>query len=77
MSRDITVRTEGLVLDEILAEEYGPVRARTEGRLEETLALNPGLAALGPVLPIGTVVRLPDKGQSLAPVAPRVVSLFG
>ena len=32
----------------------------TSAAVEATLALNPGLAALGPELPIGTAVALPD-----------------
>lgn len=34
--------------------------------VETVLDQNPGLAALGPILPMGTVVTLPDAG---APVA--------
>lgn len=72
--KTITVKGEGIVLDEILAKEFGPVTARA--LLAATLALNPGLAAAGPVLPIGTVVTLPDKPVAVAPSS-RVVSLFG
>lgn len=39
---------------------------RTSGVVEQTLRDNPGLAALGPVLPHGTAVTLPDA----APAAP-------
>ncbi|NMM75566.1 phage tail protein [Rhodococcus sp. SRB_17] len=33
---------------------------RTEAVVEAMLDINPGLAALGPVLPAGTLVTLPD-----------------
>lgn len=36
------------------------VLGTTAGITERTLELNPGLADLGPVLPEGTPVRLPD-----------------
>jgi len=36
------------------------VLGRTAGVTEQVLGLNPGLAALGPRLPGGTVVILPD-----------------
>jgi phage tail protein X len=34
-------------------------RRRTPGLVEKTLELNPGLADLGPILPIGTRVLIP------------------
>lgn len=38
------------------------------GTVEAALALNPGLADLGPVLPIGTPVTLPAKpARAIAP----------
>lgn len=33
----------------------------TAGTVEATLALNPGLAELGPILPLGTPVTLPAQ----------------
>ncbi|UYO50346.1 tail protein X [Rhodopseudomonas palustris] len=42
-------------------------RRRMPGLAEQLLALNPGLAAKSPILPIGTVVKMPlvsiDKPQ--------------
>lgn len=35
--------------------------------VEKTLRLNPGLAALGPELPIGTAVTLPDDAPVSTP----------
>jgi len=33
----------------------------TEGATEQALELNPGLAELGPILPHGTLVTLPEE----------------
>lgn len=63
---------------ELLLWRHGKRRGATSERLSETLALNPGLAALGPILPLGTLVTIPD----LPPVTERqrvaapAVSLF-
>jgi phage tail protein X len=45
---------------------------RTGGVTERVLEANPGLAALGPVLPVGTVVELPDPADA----APRTNDLI-
>lgn len=47
---------QGDTVDAICARHLGS----TAGVTEATYALNPGLAALGPVLPIGTRVQLPE-----------------
>jgi phage tail protein X len=39
---------------------------RTAGAVESALEANPGLAALGPVLPMGTSVDLPDSAPATA-----------
>lgn len=44
---------------------------RTAGATEALLALNPGLAAAGPILPAGIVVELPRLAEPEP--APRVV----
>ncbi|MCB8835921.1 tail protein X [Aurantimonas sp. VKM B-3413] len=74
MPSTLTVRSEGLVLDAILAAKYDPRTARAI--LTEALELNPGLAALGPVLPIGTMLIIPDRPGNAVP-AVDVVDLFG
>lgn len=51
---------EGDTADLICYREYGT----TQGVTEQLLELNPGLADIGPVIPVGTLVNLPD-----APVA--------
>lgn len=45
-----------LPLDLILWRRY---RRRTPGLAERALALNPGLAAMGPMIPAGTTITLP------------------
>lgn len=74
MAETITIRGEGISLDLLLWRRYG---VRGQGLVEETLVLNPGLAALGPILPLGTVVTVPDLPPSASAPAVKVVSLFG
>ncbi|MCD1644340.1 tail protein X [Aurantimonas coralicida] len=74
MARQITVRGEGLVLDAILAAVHDPATARDI--LTETLEANPGLSVLGPVLPIGTVINVPDRPVDRVATRP-VINLFG
>lgn len=62
---------EGDTVDAICWRELG----RTQGVTEQVLALNPGLAALGPSLPGGTSVILPDLVQ-LTPVVLETVNLW-
>ena len=52
-----TVRAiQGDTIDMLCWRHYG----RTAGVVEQVLQTNPGLASLGPVLPHGTAVKLPD-----------------
>lgn len=62
----ITYRAkEGEMVDGICQDYYG----RTRGVVEQVLAANPGLAAQGPRLPAGTLVRLPEiEGVELGQV---------
>lgn len=46
----------------------------TTDAVEPTLELNPGLSALGAVLPQGTLVELPDEAP--APTEQRIVNLW-
>lgn len=73
MSQVITVKSTGLTVDLILFRAYG-VAGRS--LIEQTLADNPGLADLGPMLPVGTAITIPDRPQAKATVRKRV-SLFG
>lgn len=54
---DTVIAQQGDTLDLICYRHYG----RTAGITETVLANNPGLADLGPVLPIGTRVNLPAQ----------------
>jgi len=45
------------------------------GVVEQTLALNPGLAQLGPVLPVATVVTLPTVSAAV-PATIETVNLW-
>lgn len=40
------------------------IKGETPGYLETVLAANPGLADLGPALPMGTLVTLPDAATT-------------
>lgn len=77
MPLTIKVAGVGITVAKLLWR-HGGRRGNTSARLTETLELNPGLAALGPVLPLGTKVTLPD----LPPTTPQTraavpaVSLF-
>ncbi|MBP0438394.1 tail protein X [Tianweitania sediminis] len=75
MPKEITVRGEPILLDQLLYAEYGAVLARD--LLPAALDLNPGLAAMGPVIPMGTVVTLPDRPAQTSTALRPVVSLFG
>lgn len=56
MSGDTYTTTEGDMVDAIAYERLGTDDAATVRAIFEA---NPGLAALGPVLPAGVVVQLP------------------
>jgi phage tail protein X len=73
MADRITIAGDNLTVDLLLYRRDG--RAG-QALVEAAYELNPGLADLGPVLPVGTVVLLPDR-----PLQPRAalrepVSLF-
>lgn len=50
------IAQQGDTLDALCLRHYG----RTGGIVEAALAANPGLAELGPILPHGTSVSLPE-----------------
>lgn len=64
------IAAQGDTVDSICWDYYG----RTAGVTEAVLDANPGLADLGPIIPHGTAVTLPDA----APQAeqPQVVNLW-
>lgn len=69
----VTIRGEGITLDLLLWRAYG---VRGQQLVEEALEANPGLSALGPVLPLGTVVRIPPLPVETRAPAP-LITLFG
>lgn len=74
MPKTITIRGDNISVDLLLWREYG-VRGRA--LLEQTLDINPGLAALGPIIPHGQSVTLPDLPATSAVQSVPVISLFG
>lgn len=66
MATVVEVRRVRMTVDLLCHHHYGT----TEGTTEAVLAANPGLAALGPHLPLGTRVTMPER----APATPAVVS---
>lgn len=56
VSGPYSLSEEGDTVDVIVWRHYG---RQGDGLVELVLASNPGLAALGPVLPVGTHIELP------------------
>lgn len=56
LTKTVRVSTEGVTLSLMIWRQF---RASMPGVLEQALTLNPGIASLGPYLPVGTVVVLP------------------
>ena len=48
---------QGDTVDRICQRVYG----RTAGVTEQVLIANPGMADLGPILPMGTLITLPEQ----------------
>ncbi|WP_036129270.1 tail protein X [Luteibacter mycovicinus] len=65
---DVVRARQGDTVDAICWRELGATRGVTE----QVLELNRGLARLGPILPEGTLVKLPAR----ATVAPAVLPLI-
>lgn len=72
MTETVTIAGAGIVLDLLLWRRFGD---KGIALVEETLALNPGLAAVGPILPAGTVVVLPEAPPA-GPAAMTAIDLF-
>lgn len=60
----IATALSGETLDAICWRILG----RTQGVTEQALAMNPGLAALGPKLPEGIAVTLPEATETAPPI---------
>lgn len=61
---------QGQTVDLVCQEHYG----RTAEVTELVLAANPGISAMGPFLPLGTTVTLPDVATQKS--APKLTSLW-
>lgn len=70
----ITVTRPRTMLDLLLWRKFG---ADGPALLEQTLEANPGLAAAGAEIPIGTVVMLPDYAPKRSSQPVPVLDLFG
>lgn len=62
------IARQGDTLDRLVWERYG----QRPGALEATLQVNPGLADLGAVLPVGVRVSLPEINAAPATAAVRL-----
>ncbi|MBB6308899.1 tail protein X [Xanthobacter tagetidis] len=67
----VEVKADGTALDLLIWRRH---KRPMPGLMEAALDANPGLAAHGPLLPVGTMVRLPRPQPSAA--APTVVRLW-
>ena len=56
----VQVAQDGMTLDLVVWRAFG---RQDQGLVEQTLALNPGIAAVGSILPIGTRVVLPQPAK--------------
>lgn len=74
MPESYTVKQLHLSLDLILWRRFG---RPGQSLVEQTYVLNPGLAAHGPILPVGTVVLLPNFTRPATKVRQQPVDLFG
>jgi phage tail protein X len=70
---DIVVTSEGVSVDLVVWQKY---RRPMLGLVEQTLDINPGLAGLGPILPVGTKFRLPLLRPPAAPTRADVIHLW-
>lgn len=73
MPKTVEIGGTGITLALLLFREYGRTGA-TPAMRAAALRLNPGLASLGPVIPLLTRVTLPDLPTPAT--TRRVVSLF-
>lgn len=68
-----TVNREGVTLSALI---WGLFQKQPEGFIEIVLEQNPGLALMGPIIPIGTVVEFPIERLNEAQERIDVVRIF-
>ncbi|MDC7784751.1 tail protein X [Rhodoplanes sp. TEM] len=69
----IVVKSEGQSVDGVIWQRY---RWPLPGIVELTLDINPGLAGLGPILPLGTKFELPIVNPREIVPAREVIALW-
>lgn len=69
----LEIRGDGLVLSRIVARKY---RRYIPHYVERIYDINPGLAAQGPILRVGTVIKFPTPTQEEDLNAIQVVKLW-
>ncbi|TVR06618.1 MAG: phage tail protein [Salinarimonadaceae bacterium] len=69
----VTIESEGLTVSLLVWRLF---RRKPEGYVERVYEMNPGLADVGPVLPVGIQIVFPLDAPSTAPRR-RVVRLWG
>lgn len=69
--KTIVVEGEGIALDRLLFEVTG-----REDMVPATLDANPGLARLGPILPAGTAIRVPEPTDAEEIAVVPIVTLW-
>ena len=69
----LTVEGHAMPLDLLLFKRFG---REIRGFVEATYAQNPGLAALGPVLPLGTTVRVTPPAPAAAKFTRKSIRLY-
>lgn len=69
----ITIRGDEISVDKLCARRW---RQYLPGYVERVLDINPGLAAFGPFLPIGTKVMLPQPSTQEKQGAVQVLRLW-
>lgn len=72
-TESLTVNGEGVTLDQLVWRKF---HRPIPGLVEQVLGLNPGLAQLGPYLPVGTRVVLPILQEASQPVTREVIQLW-
>lgn len=70
----IIVKGDDITLDLLVWRRF---QSHRPGFVERVLDANPGLADLGPVLPVGTVVAVPLDAPELSPPKRPAVRLWG
>lgn len=71
--QSFTIKREAMTVDLMLFQAYGTIG---QTLVEQTLELNPGLAAKGPMIPLGTTVNIPDRPTPNPFTVRPLVSLF-